>query len=63
MFHPFHHCLLVAGRQVSVALGHRDGFVPENCLEYVEVAARHHPLAGERMAQIMEVQVGKASAP
>ncbi len=46
---------------MRIPLRHGDGLVAEDLFKNVEIASRHHELAGERMAQIMKVQVNKPS--
>ena len=43
--------------EVRRALGHHNGFVTQNALEGVKVAAGHHPVRSERLPQIVKVKL------
>lgn len=57
VIHPINSGPLELRAQMGVALSHHDGFVTQDALEDIEVAARHHPVRGEGVPQIVEVQV------
>jgi hypothetical protein len=44
-------------RQMCIPLGHRDGLVAQDSLQFEQVAPVHHPVTGEGVAQIVETDV------
>jgi hypothetical protein len=46
---------------MSVPLGHGDRLVAEDFLQYIEVASGHNKLAGERVPEVVKVQISETS--
>jgi hypothetical protein len=49
VIHPINSGAFELWTEVSLPLGHHNGFVTQNALEDVKVPAGHHPVRGERV--------------